>query len=174
MYKRWVSLFKKLSLSLFPSVVLLHYHLLPLRWVYFHTNIRWYTYIADKGKVPVVFLTEHHVMKAYWGSGGIAPCILDLVPTWMWVVSFTPRPLYRQGKSPCYKWDKSLDGPQSRSGRGDEEKNSQPPPGLELPIIQPVAQRYTTQLSRLLHQQCRTISSSVKRTYCSFFQMRLD
>jgi hypothetical protein len=23
-------------------------------------------------------LTEHHAMKAYWGSGGITPCILDL------------------------------------------------------------------------------------------------
>jgi hypothetical protein len=24
------------------------------------------------------FLTKHHAMKAYWGSGGIAPRILDL------------------------------------------------------------------------------------------------
>jgi hypothetical protein len=30
-----------------------------------------------KGKVvPVLFLTEHHAMKAYRGSGGIAPRIL--------------------------------------------------------------------------------------------------
>jgi hypothetical protein len=30
-----------------------------------------------KGKVaPVLFLTEHRAMKAYWGSGGIAPLIL--------------------------------------------------------------------------------------------------
>jgi hypothetical protein len=30
-----------------------------------------------KGKVvPVHFLTEHHAMKAYWGSGGIARHIL--------------------------------------------------------------------------------------------------
>jgi hypothetical protein len=30
-----------------------------------------------KGKVvPVIFYTEHHAMKAYWGSGGIAPRIL--------------------------------------------------------------------------------------------------
>jgi hypothetical protein len=40
--------------------------------------------------------------------------------------------------------------PQSRYGRGGEEKNSPPLPGLEPPIIQPVAQRYTTELS-LLH-----------------------
>jgi hypothetical protein len=32
-----------------------------------------------KGKskvVPVIFLTEHHAVKAYRGSGGIAPLIL--------------------------------------------------------------------------------------------------
>jgi hypothetical protein len=39
-----------------------------------------------------------------------------------------------------------LGGPHSRSGCGGEEKNSQPLPGLELPIIQPVVQRYTTEL----------------------------
>jgi hypothetical protein len=43
-----------------------------------------------------------------------------------------------------------LGGPQSRSGRGDEDKNSRTLPGLETPIIQPVAQRYTAELSRLL------------------------
>jgi hypothetical protein len=44
---------------------------------------------------------------------------------------FTLRPLYAQGKSPWYPLDRSLGEPQSRSGRGDEEKNSQPPPGIE-------------------------------------------
>jgi hypothetical protein len=30
-----------------------------------------------KGKVvPALLLTEHHAVKAYWGSGGIAPRIL--------------------------------------------------------------------------------------------------
>jgi hypothetical protein len=43
-----------------------------------------------------------------------------------------------------------LGGAQSRSGRGSEEKNSQPLLGLEPPITQPVAQRYTTELSRLI------------------------
>jgi hypothetical protein len=38
----------------------------------------------------------------------------------MWVVSFTPRPLYPEGKSPQYP----LDGNQSRSGRGGQEKKS--------------------------------------------------
>jgi hypothetical protein len=40
-------------------------------------------------------------------------------------------------------------GPQSRSRHGEEEKNSQPLPVLELPIIQPAAQRYTTELTWL-------------------------
>jgi hypothetical protein len=44
-----------------------------------------------------------------------------------------------------YPLDRRLGGPQSRSGRSGEEKNSQPLPGLEPPIIQPLAQ-----LSRLL------------------------
>jgi hypothetical protein len=49
-----------------------------------------------------------------------------------------------QGKSP-YPLDRRLGGPQSRSGRGGEEKNSQPPreSNLRTPIVQPVAQRYT-------------------------------
>jgi hypothetical protein len=87
-------------------------------------------------------------MKAYWGSGSIAPRILDLCIRWRWVVSFTPRPLYPQGRSACYPLDRRLGWPQSRSGRGGEENNSQPLPGLEPPIIQSVAQRYTTELSR--------------------------
>jgi hypothetical protein len=35
---------------------------------------------------------------------------------------FTPK-----GKSPCYPLNRRLGGPLSRSGRGGEEKNSQPP-----------------------------------------------
>jgi hypothetical protein len=50
------------------------------------------------------------------------------------------------GKSPWYPMHKRLGGHQSRSGHGGEEKNSQPLPRLEPPIIQPVAQRYTTEL----------------------------
>jgi hypothetical protein len=52
-------------------------------------------------------------------------------PRWGWVVSFTPRPLYSQGKSPLYPLDRRLHGPHSRSRRGSEEKNSQPPPAIE-------------------------------------------
>jgi hypothetical protein len=35
------------------------------------------------------------------------------------------------GKEARYPLDWRLGGPQSRSGRGGEEKNSQPPPGIE-------------------------------------------
>jgi hypothetical protein len=42
------------------------------------------------------------------------------------------------GKSPWYTSDRRLDRPQSRYGGGGEEKNSQPLPGLEPPIIQPL------------------------------------
>jgi hypothetical protein len=76
-------------------------------------------------------LTKHHAMKTYWGSGGISPRILEFGTRWKWVVSFTPWSLYPQGKSPCFPLDSSVGGPQSCSGCGDEEKNSQPPPGIE-------------------------------------------
>jgi hypothetical protein len=46
--------------------------------------------------------------------------------------------------------DRRLGGQQSRSGHGGEEKNSQFLPELEPLIIQAVAQRYTTELTRLL------------------------
>jgi hypothetical protein len=67
------------------------------------------------------------------------------------VVSFTPRLLYPQGKNTWYPLDRRLNGPQSRSGNGGE-KNSQTPPGLEPPIVQPVAQRYATEISQLLNR----------------------
>jgi hypothetical protein len=51
-------------------------------------------------------------------------------------------------KIPWYPLDRRVSGSQSLSGRGGEGKNSQPLPGFEPPIIQPVAQRYTTELSR--------------------------
>jgi hypothetical protein len=91
-------------------------------------------------------------MKAYWGSTGIAPRILDPGTRWRRVVNFTPRLLYSQGNSPWYPLDRMLGGPHSRSGRGGEEKNSQHLSVLEPPIIQYVAQRYTTELSRLTVQ----------------------
>jgi hypothetical protein len=82
------------------------------------------------------------------GSVGIAPRVLDLGTRWRWVVSFTPWPLYTQGKSPWYTLDRRFVGHNSQSGRGGKEKKSQPLSGLDPPIIQPVVQRYTTKLHR--------------------------
>jgi hypothetical protein len=70
--------------------------------------------------------------------------VLDLGTRWRQVISFTLRPLYPQRKSLWCPLDRRLGGPQSRSGRGGKEKNSQPLPELEPPIIQPVALRCTT------------------------------
>jgi hypothetical protein len=80
------------------------------------------------------------------------------------VVSFTSRPLYPQGRSPCYPLNMRLGGHQSRSGRGGEEKNSQPLPVLEPLIIQLVAHRYTTEISRLLVEIYEFILNSVHLT----------
>jgi len=44
----------------------------------------------------------------------------------MEVVSFMPRQIYPQGKSPQYALDRRLDEPQSQSGHGVGEKNFQP------------------------------------------------
>jgi hypothetical protein len=52
---------------------------------------------VKKGKVvPALFLTKHHAMKAYWGSGCITARILNLGTRWRWVSTsgagrFTPR-----------------------------------------------------------------------------------
>jgi hypothetical protein len=61
------------------------------------------------------------------------PRILDFGTRGRLVISFTLRPLYHQGKSLRYPLDTMLGGPQGQSGRGGEEKNSQPPQGIEPP-----------------------------------------
>jgi hypothetical protein len=45
--------------------------------------------------------------------------------------------------------DRRLGGPQSRSGHGGEEKNSQTLPGLEPPIIQPVRKKFDLKERRI-------------------------
>jgi len=57
---------------------------------------------------------KHHAIKAYWESRFIAPSIFYLDTT------HPPIPL-----------DRRVGGPQSRSGHGVEEKNSQASPGIE-------------------------------------------
>jgi hypothetical protein len=91
-------------------------------------------------------------MKTYCGSGGIAPRILDLCTKWRWVVRFTPRPLYPQGKSPGTHWIGGVVGP--RAVLDTVVKRKIPSPRREsnsrIPIVQPVAQRYTDWAIRAL------------------------
>jgi len=54
----------------------------------------------------------------------MASHIFKLGIRWRWVVSFTHRPLFRREKSLRFPLDRRLDGPQSWSGWGDEEKKS--------------------------------------------------
>jgi len=63
-------------------------------------------------------------MKTYWGSGYIAPSILNLGTRRRWVVSLTRRLLYPWGKNPQYPLDRKLGGYQSWSGGGGEEKKA--------------------------------------------------
>jgi hypothetical protein len=79
-----------------------------------------------KVKLSLFFLTKHHAMKAYWGSGRIAPLILNLSTAWRWVVSLTPRPLCVRWKSPRYPLDRRLYRPRNRSERDGEVKNPCP------------------------------------------------
>jgi hypothetical protein len=114
-------------------------------------NIAHFYWLKGKEvKFSLWFLTDHHTMKGYWGCRGVAPCILNLCTKWSWMVSFTPMLVYPQGKRPCYPLDRRLGGPQSQPRCSGEEKKSHPMPGLEPPIIQPVTQCYSTELSRLL------------------------
>jgi hypothetical protein len=68
------------------------------------------TNLKVKGKAVLCF-NWAPCHEGVLGSGGTAPRILDLGTRWRWVVSFTPRPLYRQGKSTWYPLDKRLGVP---------------------------------------------------------------
>jgi hypothetical protein len=104
-------------------------------------------------------------MKTYWGSGDIAPRILDLGTRWRWVVSFTPRPLYPQETSPWYPLDRRLGEPQSLSGRGDEEKNSQSLPGFE-----PRSSDCTVHSQPLYRLSFQTEGRDAKVYYCCAYK----
>jgi hypothetical protein len=93
--------------------------------------------------VPV--LNEAPFREDVLGVGGMAPRILDLGTRRRWVVSFTPRPLYLQKKSPWYPLDRRLgvlidclDAVEKRKIPSHRrESNSW------TYIVQPVASRYT-------------------------------
>jgi hypothetical protein len=62
-----------------------------------------FLFLLNKGKyVPMLNLAPRH--GDVWGSGGIAPHILNLGARWRWVVSFTHQPLYSLWKTPGIHW----------------------------------------------------------------------
>jgi hypothetical protein len=61
-----------------------------------------------------------HAMKAYSESGGLAPFILNLGPSWRSVVNFTLRPLYLLGNKSDIYWV----GPRSGLDGLEREKKS--------------------------------------------------
>jgi len=83
-------------------------------------SLYWRDLEAPPAPILTVYVPEHRAMKAYWGSGCIAPRI-DLGTVCRRVVTLTPRPLYPQGKRPWYGLNKRVGGPQSRPGRGGEK-----------------------------------------------------
>jgi hypothetical protein len=88
-----------------------------------------------KGKVsPMFFLTEHHAMKAHWGSGGIA--------------SRPGRPIPRERASGTHRTGGRA-GP--RTVLEAVVKRKIPSPLREsnprIPIIQPVGQRYVDSIN---------------------------
>jgi hypothetical protein len=89
------------------------------------------TAFSKKVKLSLCFFNWAPRNYGVLGSGGIAPLILDLGTRWRWVVSFTPLPLYPQGKSRRYPLDRRLGGTQSRSGRCDKEEKFLLLPGIE-------------------------------------------
>jgi hypothetical protein len=79
-----------------------------------------------------------------------ANLIFLIFPPYNYLMKITSYEVHHYEFFSSHSLSASYLGPQSRSGRsGGEEKNSQPLPGLEPPIIQPVAQHYTTELTRL-------------------------
>jgi hypothetical protein len=73
--------------------------------------------IWSKKKAKSLCLTNYALRhEGVCGSGFIDPHFLDLGTSWRWMVSFTPLPLYPQGKSLRYPLDRRLGGSQSPVG----------------------------------------------------------
>jgi hypothetical protein len=86
-----------------------------------------------------------------------------------WVVSLTLRPL-KPMKEPLVPVTEEAGGPQSRYGRGSEEKYSQPRRWFKPPVIQLVAQCYTTELTRLfVHNKPKCKVSIESKINTDFF-----
>jgi hypothetical protein len=89
-------------------------------------------------------LTKHHVMKTYWGNGGIAPRILDLGTKWEYSAS-RPRCFTPKERALGTYWIGGWVGP--RAVLDTVVKRKIPRPCREsnprTPIVQPVVSHYT-------------------------------
>jgi hypothetical protein len=76
-----------------------------LSYIFYHTSFQ--GPILCGARFSPLSEIKHYAMKAY---GRVDPRVLVLGTSWRWVVSFTPRPLYLQRKSPRYPLDRRLGG----------------------------------------------------------------
>jgi hypothetical protein len=94
--------------------------------------------------VPVLNLAPRHEGVLVEWSYSSTYSLTSVLDGDEWSASLPGRFIPRV-KSPLYPLDRRLGGPQSRSGRGGEGKNSQPcrESNTDHPIVQPAASRYT-------------------------------
>jgi hypothetical protein len=77
--------------------------------------------LTRRGEVAPV-LNEAPRLEIVWGSGDIASHNLNVATGWKWLVSFTPRPLHPQGKSPHHPLGRRVVGFQNRKARCGESE----------------------------------------------------
>jgi hypothetical protein len=71
-------------------------------------------FLAGIKKVfPMLNQASRH--KDVWWNGSVAPCILNFGNMWIWVDSFTPRPLHPLAKSPKFPLESRPGGPRSQT-----------------------------------------------------------
>jgi hypothetical protein len=83
-----------------------------------------------------LYSTKHHTMKTYWGSGGIAPRILDLGTRWSEWSASRPRRFIPRERAPGTHWIGGWVGPRAvldtvvkrEIPSPRQESNLRPPP----------------------------------------------
>jgi hypothetical protein len=98
-------------------------------------------------KIKQVKLFLPTLLKAYRGSGIIAPLILNLGTMWRWEVSHTPWPIYSV-RGPRHTLNGKQGGPHSQSRNNGEDKNKFPLSGFERWTVQPSNQVVTLSIGR--------------------------
>ena len=85
--------------TLYGEIYFLAYYLYSARWNLTGISIQSSEEaVYVQLQVSCLWTVPLHEIKGY-NNGGIAPLILNIGTRWRWVVSFTPRPLYRKVKA---------------------------------------------------------------------------